>query len=65
MVAPNVALRVLDRAMQVHDGMRVCQDTFLAMAWLGQRTLRFADGPDEVHSDQIGRLEIASYRKQD
>ncbi|HXC49843.1 MAG TPA: acyl-CoA dehydrogenase family protein [Candidatus Limnocylindrales bacterium] len=60
-IAPNMALRVIDRAMQVHGGMGVCQDTFLARAWAGQRTLRFADGPDEVHTDQIGRLEVKKY----
>ncbi len=62
-IAPNMALRVIDRAMQVHGGMGVCQDTFLARAWSGQRTLRFADGPDEVHTDQIGRLELSKYLK--
>ncbi|MFN2425544.1 MAG: acyl-CoA dehydrogenase family protein [Candidatus Binatia bacterium] len=62
-IAPNMALKVIDRAMQVHGGMGVCQDTFLARAWSGQRTLRFADGPDEVHTDQIGRLELAQYLK--
>ena len=61
-VAPNMALRVIDRAMQIHGGMGVCQDTFLARAWTGQRTLRFADGPDEVHTDQIGRMELAKYK---
>ncbi|MGC1619989.1 MAG: acyl-CoA dehydrogenase family protein, partial [Candidatus Acidiferrum sp.] len=48
-VAPNVALRVLDRAMQAHGGAGVSQDTFLASAWAMTRTLRLADGPDEVH----------------
>jgi acyl-CoA dehydrogenase len=61
-VAPNMALRVIDRAMQVHGGMGVSQDTFLARAYANQRTLRFADGPDEVHTDQIGRLELAKYK---
>jgi acyl-CoA dehydrogenase len=60
-VAPNMALRVIDRAMQVHGGMGVSQDTFLARAYSGQRTLRFADGPDEVHTDMIGKLELAKY----
>lgn len=60
-VAPNMALRVIDRAMQVHGGMGVSQDTFLARAYSGQRTLRFADGPDEVHTDQIGKLELSKY----
>jgi alkylation response protein AidB-like acyl-CoA dehydrogenase len=56
-----MALRVIDRAMQVHGGMGVSQDTFLARAYSGQRTLRFADGPDEVHTDMIGKLELAKY----
>jgi alkylation response protein AidB-like acyl-CoA dehydrogenase len=51
--APSMALRVIDRAIQAHGGMGVCQDTFLAGAWANQRTLRLADGPDEVHMDQI------------
>lgn len=57
-VAPTMACKVLDRAIQVHGGMGVCQDTFLAAAYANQRTLRLADGPDEVHMDQIARLEI-------
>jgi acyl-CoA dehydrogenase len=57
-IAPNMALRVVDRAMQVHGGAGVSQDFFLAEAWANLRTLRFADGPDEVHTDQIGRLEL-------
>jgi acyl-CoA dehydrogenase len=60
--APNMALRVLDRAMQVHGGMGVSQDTFLASAWANTRTLRFADGPDEVHLEQLGRLELKKHR---
>jgi acyl-CoA dehydrogenase len=59
--APSMALRVLDRAMQVHGAMGVSQDTFLASAWANTRTLRFADGPDEVHLDQLGRLELKKY----
>jgi hypothetical protein len=43
--------------------MGVCQDTFLASAWANQRTLRLADGPDEVHIDQIARLELAKHRR--
>src|SRR5215469_8424736 len=50
-VAPNVALRVLDRAIQAHGGAGVSQDTFLAAAWANTRTLRLADGPDEVHTE--------------
>jgi acyl-CoA dehydrogenase len=61
-VAPSMALRVLDRAIQAHGGMGVCQDTFLASAWANQRTLRLADGPDEVHMDQIARLELRKHR---
>jgi acyl-CoA dehydrogenase len=60
--APNMALRVVDRAMQAHGGMGVSQDTFLAAAWANLRTLRFADGPDEVHLDQLGRMEMKKYR---
>jgi acyl-CoA dehydrogenase len=60
--APSMALRVLDRAMQVHGAMGVSQDTFLASAWANTRTLRFADGPDEVHLEQLGRLELGKHR---
>ena len=60
--APSMALRVIDRAIQAHGGMGVCQDTFLAAAWANQRTLRLADGPDEVHMDQIARLELRKHR---
>jgi acyl-CoA dehydrogenase len=57
-VAPNVALRVLDRAIQAHGGAGVSQDTFLAGAWASVRTLRLADGPDEVHTETIAKLEL-------
>jgi acyl-CoA dehydrogenase len=57
-VAPNVALNVLDRAIQAHGGMGVCQDTFLAYYWAQVRTLRLADGPDEVHTNAIAKLEL-------
>ena len=57
-VAPEMSLRVIDRAIQAHGGMGVCQDTFLASAWANQRTLRLADGPDEVHMELIARLEL-------
>jgi len=60
-IAPNMALRVVDRALQAHGGAGVCQDFVLAAAYSGLRTLRFADGPDEVHTDQIGRLELRKY----
>lgn len=57
-VAPNVALRVLDRAIQAHGGAGVSQDTFLAAAWANTRTLRLADGPDEVHIESIAKAEL-------
>jgi acyl-CoA dehydrogenase len=57
-VAPNVALRVLDRAIQAHGGAGVSQDTFLASAWAMARTLRLADGPDEVHMESIAKWEL-------
>jgi acyl-CoA dehydrogenase len=56
--APNVALRVLDRAIQVHGGGGVSDDFFLAWAWAHMRTLRLADGPDEVHKLTIARREL-------
>ena len=60
-IAPNVALRILDRAIQAHGALGVCQDTFLASAWASQRTLRLADGPDEVHREAIAKLELRKY----
>ncbi len=57
-VAPNMTLRVLDRAIQAHVGAGVSQDTFLASAWANVRTLRLADGPDEVHTEAIARQEL-------
>src|SRR5579864_2631334 len=60
-VAPNVTLRVLDRAIQVHGGAGVSQDTFLAGAWANVRTLRLADGPDEVHTESIAKLELKKW----
>src|ERR1700677_1297473 len=62
-VAPNVALRVLDRAIQAHGGAGVSQDTFLANAWAMVRTLRLADGPDEVHMESIAKWELAKRAK--
>src|SRR5580658_5180130 len=58
-VAPNVTLRVLDRAIQAHGGAGVSQDTFLASAWAMVRTLRLADGPDEVHIESVAKWELA------
>jgi acyl-CoA dehydrogenase len=62
-VAPNVALRVLDRAIQAHGGMGVSQDTFLASAWAMVRTLRLADGPDEVHAESVAKFELSKNQK--
>jgi acyl-CoA dehydrogenase len=61
-VAPNMTLRVLDRAIQAHGGAGVSQDTFLAGAWANVRTLRLADGPDEVHTEAVAKLELESGR---
>jgi acyl-CoA dehydrogenase len=60
-VAPNVALKVVDRAIQAHGGGGVSQDFPLAGMYAGLRTLRFADGPDEVHRMQLARRELAPY----
>ncbi len=60
-VAPNVALQVLDRAIQAHGGAGVSQDTFLAAAWANVRTLRLADGPDEVHTESVAKLELRKW----
>ncbi|MFP6626413.1 MAG: acyl-CoA dehydrogenase family protein [Deltaproteobacteria bacterium] len=57
-VAPAMALRVLDRAIQIHGGAGVSGDFGLAETYAGMRTLRLADGPDEVHTEQVGRLEL-------
>jgi acyl-CoA dehydrogenase len=57
-VAPSMALRVLDRAIQAHGGLGVSQDSFLASAWASVRTLRIADGPDEVHLESIAKWEL-------
>ena len=59
--APNMALQVIDWAMQAHGGGGVAEDFGLARAYASARTLRFADGPDEVHRNQIGRLELRKY----
>jgi acyl-CoA dehydrogenase len=60
-IAPNVALKVVDRAIQAHGGGGVSDDFPLARMWAGLRTLRFADGPDEVHRRQIARQELGKY----
>ena len=59
--APNMAQRVVDRALQAHGGAGVCQDFMMAAAYAHVRMLRLADGPDEVHRNQIGRLELRKY----
>ena len=61
-VAPKMALDVLDRAVQVHGGAGVCGDFGLAATWAGARTLRLADGPDEVHRASVAKLELAKQR---
>jgi acyl-CoA dehydrogenase len=60
-VAPNVTQRVLDRAVQAHGGAGVCQDFPLAMFWAHNRTLRIADGPDEVHRLAVAKQELKKY----
>jgi acyl-CoA dehydrogenase len=60
-VAPSMALRVLDRAIQVHGGGGVSGDFNLASAWANVRTLRLADGPDEVHLETIAKLELRKH----
>jgi acyl-CoA dehydrogenase len=60
-VAPSMALKVIDWAIQVHGGMGVSDDTPLAYMWAGQRTLRLADGPDEVHRNSLAKLELARH----
>ncbi|KQM29046.1 MULTISPECIES: acyl-CoA dehydrogenase family protein [unclassified Sphingomonas] len=57
--APTMALQILDDAIQAHGGGGVSEDFPLAAAWAGVRTLRFADGPDEVHNRAIARAEFA------
>ena len=59
---PNMALRVIDRAIQMHGAAGVSQDFPLAALWTSQRTLRLADGPDEVHRRVIARKELAKYK---
>jgi len=60
-VAPSMALRVIDRAIQAFGGAGVSDDFTLAAQWANSRTLRLADGPDEVHRNQIARLELKKY----
>jgi acyl-CoA dehydrogenase len=60
-IAPRVTLNVLDRAIQVHGGAGVSDDFPLARMWAGMRTLRLADGPDEVHVRTVARQELGKY----
>jgi acyl-CoA dehydrogenase len=60
-VAPNMAAQVIDWAMQAHGAAGVSQDFFLASYYAHARKIRFADGPDEVHRHQIGKLELAKH----
>ena len=59
--APNMACKVIDWAIQAHGGAGVSQDFLLANYYAHARKIRFADGPDEVHRNQIGRLELKKY----
>lgn len=59
---PNMTLKIIDRAIQMHGALGVSQDTPLAAMWTGQRTLRLADGPDEVHRRVIAREELKQYQ---
>lgn len=59
---PNMTLKIIDRAIQIYGALGVSQDTPLAAMWTGQRTLRLADGPDEVHRRVIAREELKQYQ---
>ena len=61
-IVPQMALKIIDRAMQVHGGAGLSQDTPLPSFWITARSLRIADGPDEVHLETIAKLEIAEAR---
>ncbi len=62
-IAPRIALRVIDRAIQVHGGAGVSDDFPLARMYAGLRTLRLADGPDEVHVRSVARQELGKYTR--
>ncbi len=57
-VVPQMALKIIDRAIQAHGGGGVCQDFPLANFWIYARTLRLADGPDEVHLESVAKMEL-------
>ncbi len=61
-VAPKMALEVIDRAIQVHGGGGVSQDFPLTQAWIYARSLRLADGPDEVHLESVAKMELKRER---
>lgn len=63
-IAPRVALKVIDEAVQMHGGEGISQDTPLARAWTHVRTLRMADGPDAVHRRQVARAELKQYTQE-
>ncbi len=60
-VAPSMAQTVIDRAIQAHGAMGLSQDTFLAEAFAYARTVRFADGPDQVHMNSLGKQLVQRY----
>src|SRR3546814_12532154 len=62
--APNMALKIIDDAIQAHGGGGVSEDFGLAKAYAHQRTLRLADGPDEVHERAIARIEFANHSEE-
>jgi acyl-CoA dehydrogenase len=62
---PNMALRVIDKAIQIHGGAGVSQDTPLARLYAGMRTLRLADGADEVHRRTVARLELGKHQAEE
>ncbi len=64
-MAPAMALKVIDRAIQAFGAAGVSEDTPLAALWANARTLRLADGPDEVHKAQLARLELKSYQEKE
>ena len=63
-VAPRMALKVVDEAVQIHGGQGISQDTPLARSWTHLRTLRLADGPDAVHRRQVARTELRKYTQE-
>ena len=63
-VVPNVSIRIVDQAIQMYGALGISQDTPLAGMYMAQRTLRLADGPDEVHRMVVGRNELRKYAEQ-